>query len=93
MAPAQRVVPSPSGAESLSALQIRVALLCGLIQMLDGYDLSTIGLAAPTEATERIIQAVNGASTRRRALSSAAILAIRPVSSASCRRAPSTAAQ
>jgi AAHS family 4-hydroxybenzoate transporter-like MFS transporter len=31
----------------LSGLQIRVAVLCGLVQMLDGYDLSAIGLAVP----------------------------------------------
>ena len=30
------------------ALQIRVAVLCGLIQTLDGYDLSAIGLAVPS---------------------------------------------
>ncbi len=33
---------------SLLSTQIRVAVLCGLIQMLDGYDLSAIGLAVPS---------------------------------------------
>ncbi|HZP99439.1 MAG TPA: aromatic acid/H+ symport family MFS transporter [Reyranella sp.] len=33
---------------SALSLQIRVAVLCGLIQMLDGYDLSAIGLAVPS---------------------------------------------
>ena len=27
--------------------RVRVAVLCGLVQMLDGYDLSAVGLAAP----------------------------------------------
>jgi MFS transporter, AAHS family, 4-hydroxybenzoate transporter len=49
MAFAHRVAV-PSDEASLSALQIRVAVLCGLIQMLDGYDLTAIGLAAPSLA-------------------------------------------
>ena len=31
-------------------VQLKVAILCGLIQMLDGYDLSAIGLAVPSLA-------------------------------------------
>jgi AAHS family 4-hydroxybenzoate transporter-like MFS transporter len=45
MALAQRVA-APDEAV-LTGLQIRVGLLCALIQMLDGYDLSAIGLAVP----------------------------------------------
>jgi AAHS family 4-hydroxybenzoate transporter-like MFS transporter len=37
-----------SDQSTLSTLQIRVALLCGLIQLLDGYDLAAIGLAVPS---------------------------------------------
>ncbi len=33
---------------SFGGLQLRVAVLCGLIQTLDGYDLSAIGLAVPS---------------------------------------------
>jgi len=33
---------------ALGGLPVRVAILCGLIQMLDGYDLSAIGLAVPS---------------------------------------------
>lgn len=33
---------------TLNGLPLRVAILCGLIQMLDGYDLSAIGLAVPS---------------------------------------------
>jgi MFS transporter, AAHS family, 4-hydroxybenzoate transporter len=33
---------------TFGGLQARVAVLCGLIQMLDGYDLSAIGLAVPS---------------------------------------------
>jgi AAHS family 4-hydroxybenzoate transporter-like MFS transporter len=32
---------------AVSAGAVRVAVLCGLVQMLDGYDLSAVGLAAP----------------------------------------------
>jgi MFS transporter, AAHS family, 4-hydroxybenzoate transporter len=35
---------------SLSALQIRVFLLCALVVLLDGYDLQAMGLAVPTLA-------------------------------------------
>lgn len=35
---------------SFSGVQVRVAVLCGLIQALDGYDLSAIGLAVPSLA-------------------------------------------
>ncbi|MDH2401817.1 aromatic acid/H+ symport family MFS transporter [Bradyrhizobium sp. SSUT18] len=41
-----------AGARSSSPLLWRVALLCGLIQMLDGYDLISIGLAIPSLAKE-----------------------------------------
>jgi AAHS family 4-hydroxybenzoate transporter-like MFS transporter len=44
---AKGVVASGSTA-AFSGVQIRVALLCGLIQALDGYDLSAIGLAVPS---------------------------------------------
>src|SRR5437868_2519278 len=33
---------------TFGGLQLRVAMLCGLIQALDGYDLSAIGLAVPS---------------------------------------------
>jgi AAHS family 4-hydroxybenzoate transporter-like MFS transporter len=36
----------------LSALQIRVFLLCALVVLLDGYDLQAMGLAVPTLAHE-----------------------------------------
>jgi AAHS family 4-hydroxybenzoate transporter-like MFS transporter len=32
---------------AVSAGAVRVAVLCGLVQMLDGYDLAAVGLAAP----------------------------------------------
>ena len=48
MAFAQRADSATSEGAGLSGLQIGVALLCGLIQMLDGYDLSAIGLVVPT---------------------------------------------
>ena len=35
-------------AQTFGGLQLRVAVLCGLIQALDGYDLSAIGLAVPS---------------------------------------------
>ncbi|MGE5149477.1 MAG: MFS transporter [Rhodospirillaceae bacterium] len=35
-------------APAVSAGAVRVAVLCGLVQMLDGYDLSAVGLAAPS---------------------------------------------
>jgi AAHS family 4-hydroxybenzoate transporter-like MFS transporter len=47
MAPAQKLGVGAPDKAVLSSLQIRVAVLCALIQMLDGYDLSAIGLAAP----------------------------------------------
>jgi AAHS family 4-hydroxybenzoate transporter-like MFS transporter len=34
--------------QTFGGLQLRVAVLCGLIQALDGYDLSAIGLAVPS---------------------------------------------
>ena len=34
-------------APAVSGGALRVAVLCGLVQMLDGYDLSAVGLAAP----------------------------------------------
>src|SRR5579862_1831449 len=36
------------GASAVSGGAVRVAVLCGLVQMLDGYDLSAVGLAAPS---------------------------------------------
>ncbi len=48
MALAQRAASVEPEGESLTATQIKVAVLCGLIQMLDGYDLSAIGLAVPS---------------------------------------------
>src|SRR5690242_10411814 len=35
---------------TFGGVQLKVAILCGLIQMLDGYDLSAIGLAVPSLA-------------------------------------------
>jgi AAHS family 4-hydroxybenzoate transporter-like MFS transporter len=40
-----RAVAAPS---PLIGVSIRVAVLCGLVQVLDGYDLGTIGLAVPS---------------------------------------------
>lgn len=37
-------------AQRIGALQLRVAVLCGLAQMFDGYDISAIGMAAPSLA-------------------------------------------
>ena len=37
---------------ALSALQIRVFLLCALVVFLDGYDLQAMGLVVPTLAKE-----------------------------------------
>jgi MFS transporter, AAHS family, 4-hydroxybenzoate transporter len=34
--------------QALGSLQIRVAVICGLIQMCDGYDVGTIGWAVPS---------------------------------------------
>ena len=39
---------SALGAQRIGALQLRVAVLCGLAQMFDGYDISAIGMAAPS---------------------------------------------
>ena len=33
--------------QPLGSLQVRVAFLCGLAQMFDGYDINSIGMAAP----------------------------------------------
>ena len=33
--------------QRIGGLQIRVALLCALVQTFDGYDLNAIGMAAP----------------------------------------------
>lgn len=38
------------GSRPLSAFQIRIALLCSLVALLDGFDLQIIGLAAPSIA-------------------------------------------
>src|SRR5262252_4356119 len=43
-------MPSVEAPASFGGLQLRVAVLCGLIQALDGYDLSAIGLAVPSLA-------------------------------------------
>ena len=46
--------PHPSHAEArleaqaLGPLQIRVAFLCTLAQMFDGYDITSIGMAVPS---------------------------------------------
>jgi MFS transporter, AAHS family, 4-hydroxybenzoate transporter len=37
-----------TGPTTFGSVQLKVAILCGLIQMLDGYDLSAIGLAVPS---------------------------------------------
>jgi AAHS family 4-hydroxybenzoate transporter-like MFS transporter len=37
-------------AQRIGALQLRVAVLCGLAQLFDGYDISAIGMAAPSLA-------------------------------------------
>jgi hypothetical protein len=34
--------------QQLGGLQIRVAVICGLIQMCDGYDIGSIGWAVPS---------------------------------------------
>jgi hypothetical protein len=34
--------------QRLGGLQIRVAVICGLIQMCDGYDVGSIGWAVPS---------------------------------------------
>ena len=41
-------MPSVEAPASFGGLQLRVAVLCGLIQALDGYDLSAIRLAVPS---------------------------------------------
>jgi AAHS family 4-hydroxybenzoate transporter-like MFS transporter len=50
--PAPRELASQPEAGPLSALQIRVFLLCALIVLLDGYDLQAMGLAVPTLAKD-----------------------------------------
>jgi AAHS family 4-hydroxybenzoate transporter-like MFS transporter len=44
-------VMSEFDGRALSALQVRVFLLCALVVLLDGYDLQAMGLAVPTLAT------------------------------------------
>ena len=34
--------------QPFGALQLRVVLLCALVQAFDGFDLGTIGMAAPS---------------------------------------------
>src|SRR5215472_14752289 len=41
-------VEASASTAGFSGVQIGVAVLCGLIQALDGYDLSAIGLAVPS---------------------------------------------
>ena len=41
-------VGAAADSQTFGGLQLRVAVLCGLIQALDGYDLSAIGLAVPS---------------------------------------------
>jgi len=41
-------VEASGSSTGFSAVQIKVAVLCGLIQAMDGYDLSAIGLAVPS---------------------------------------------
>ena len=48
MAMTNKIPASVEAPASFGGLQLRVAVLCGLIQTLDGYDLSAIGLAVPT---------------------------------------------
>jgi AAHS family 4-hydroxybenzoate transporter-like MFS transporter len=50
--PAPRDLASEPDAGPLSAVQIRVFLLCALIVLLDGYDLQAMGLAVPTLARD-----------------------------------------
>lgn len=39
---------SALASQRIGALQLRVAVLCGLAQMFDGYDISAVGMAAPS---------------------------------------------
>ena len=48
MAMTNTVPGSVEAPATFGRLQLRVAVLCGLIQALDGYDLSAIGLAVPS---------------------------------------------
>jgi len=48
MAMTNKIPASVEAPASFGGLQLRVAVLCGLIQTLDGYDLSAIGLAVPS---------------------------------------------
>jgi hypothetical protein len=36
--------------------QIRIFILCGLVALLDGFDLQSIGLAAPPELIRGVVQ-------------------------------------
>ena len=48
MAMTNKMPGSVGSPASFGGIQLKVAILCGLIQMLDGYDLSAIGLAVPS---------------------------------------------
>ena len=48
MAMTNKIPGSVDSPATFGGVQIKVAILCGLIQMLDGYDLSAIGLAVPS---------------------------------------------
>ena len=50
MALAQKHGPADQNAADLATMHVKVAVLCCLVQTLDGYDLSAIGLAAPSLA-------------------------------------------
>ena len=41
--------------QRVGGLQIRVAVICGLIQMCDGYDVGTIGWSVPSLTHEKTI--------------------------------------
>ncbi len=48
MAMTNKIPGSVDSPATFGGVQLKVAILCGLIQMLDGYDLSAIGLAVPS---------------------------------------------
>ena len=72
MAYAQKLETAASDGTPLTGLQISVALLCGLILILDGYDLSTIGLVVPSLSHEWAL--APAAFTQAFALSSVGIM-------------------
>src|SRR5260370_338725 len=48
MAMTNKIPGSVESPATFGGVQLKVAILCGLIQALDGYDLSAIGLAVPS---------------------------------------------